>query len=83
MLKYYFSRQNQTREEKDAEAARKGSKRSAEREEKALKKLKLMSQTDEKWISDMLSDLALNIPKKSDQLKLRRQNDHERKIKSR
>ena len=66
-------RQNQTREQKDAEANRKASKRSAEKEERELKKLKLMSEIDEKWISDLLSNLVFDVPQISEKQKSRRE----------
>ena len=66
-------RQNQTREQKDAEANRKASKRASEKEENVRKKLKLISETEENWISDLLSILVIDIPQKSEQKKSRRE----------
>ena len=66
-------RQNQTREQKDAEANRKASKHASEKEEKVLKKMKLMSETDENWISDLLSNIAFDVPQKAEQIKSRRE----------
>ena len=52
-----------------AEAQRKSAKRAAEKEEKAAKRL---AQTNEDWICNWVNKLALDIPKKSQLQKARR-----------
>ena len=42
-----------------------------------------MSESDEKWISDLLSKLAIDVPEKSRQFKANRKRAQERKQKSR
>ena len=77
LVQYFvsFNRQNQTREQKDAEAYRKASKRAAEKIEKEQRALKRLALTNEGWIFSWLSELAFDVPKKSNQIKARRRNN--------
>ena len=59
-----FYRQNQTREQKDADVERRSKKREAEREENAAKKL---AQSNEDWICYLVNNLALDAAVKSEQ----------------
>ena len=61
-------RQNQTREQKDADVLRRFNKRAAEKEERATKKL---AQENEDWICFLVNNLALDVPKKSEMKKAR------------
>ena len=70
-------RQNQTQEQKKAEAERKSSKRASEKEERRLKRLKL-DLTNQEWILGMLTELSLDVVTKSEQMKTRRQKNKER-----
>ena len=64
--------------EKEADAKRKSEKRASEKEEKALKRLKLSTQTNQEWITDVIFKLAFDVPHKSQQQKTRRMKNKER-----
>ena len=69
-------RQNQTREQKDADLER----RAKKKEERAAKKL---AQTDEDWICYLVNNLALDASDKSEKLKALRKRKKENKKQSR
>ena len=72
-------RQNQTREQKDADAQRKSIKRAAEKKEKEDLARKRLAQTSEDWIYSLISVLAYDAPKKTEQRKAHAECEAKRK----
>ena len=76
---FLFHRKNQTREQKDAEAQRKSLKRAAVKKEKEERALKKIAQSNEDWIYSLISVLAYDAPKKTEQRKAHAECEAKRK----